>query len=261
MALYLGNDLITLSSGLPVTIESSGIDNTVVEQLINEHNTNSEAHADIREAAEQLINEHNISNETHTDIREAINTVSTNLNNLDIRNSIKDDTTSKLYVLGATTIGKTDIYRESSVYMQNNVLLGAAWNDYAEYRAINEMIEPGRVVKENGDDTLSLATERLQPGCEIVTDTFGFAIGKSEFCNTPIAVSGRVLAYSYEDRNSYMPGDAVCSGPNGTISKMTRDEIQKYPERIIGTVSAIPNYKIWGENDIAVNGRIWIRIR
>lgn len=145
--------------------------------------------------------------------------------------------------------------------MQNNVLLGAAWNDYAEYRAVNGLVEPGRIVKENGNDTLSLANERLLPGCEIVSDTFGFAIGETEKCKTPIAVSGRVLAYPCEDRSTYNPGDAVCSGPNGTVSKMTREEICQYPERIIGTVSAIPDYKIWGENNILVNNRIWIRIR
>ena len=42
---------------------------------------------------------------------------------------------------------------------------------------------------------------------------------------------------------------------------MTREEIKEYPERIIGTVSAIPNYEVWGENQIHVNGRIWIRIK
>lgn len=74
--------------------------------------------------------------------------------------NINNDTTSKLFVLGATTTGYTSIYRESSVYMQNNVLRGAAWNDYAEFRQSkeNKTIEPGRVVYENGDDTLSIST-------------------------------------------------------------------------------------------------------
>jgi hypothetical protein len=70
-----------------------------------------------------------------------------------------------------------------------------------------------------------------------------------------------VLAYPYEQRNHYKPGDAVCAGPNGTVSKMTRREIKKYPERIIGTVSEIPTYETWGEYDTKVNGRIWIRIK
>ena len=141
-----------------------------------------------------------------------------------------------------------------------NVLYGAAWNDYAEFR-ISDCNEPGRVICENGDDTLSLATERLQSGANVVSDTFGFAIGQTENAQTPIAVCGRVLVYPYEDRNSYTPGDAVCAAPNGTVSKMTREEIREYPERIIGTVSAIPNYEIWGEGNVPVNGRIWIKVK
>ena len=142
-----------------------------------------------------------------------------------------------------------------------STVYGAVWNDYAEYREGTEEFEPGRVICENGDDTLSLATERLQPGANVVSDTFGFAIGETEKAKTPIAVSGRVLVYPYEDRNSYKPGDAVCAAPGGTVSKMTREEIREYPERILGTVSAIPTYERWGEGDVPVNGRIWIKVR
>ena len=111
----------------------------------------------------------------------------TNATNVNIAN----DTSSKIYVLGATTTGNTRIYRESSVYMSNNVLFGAAWNDYAEYRE-SDITQPGRCIIENGDDTLSLSTERLQRGAEIVSDTFGFAISETDTCKTPIAASGRV---------------------------------------------------------------------
>lgn len=145
--------------------------------------------------------------------------------------------------------------------ISGEMVVGAVWNDYAEYRAVPNPVQPGRVIQEVGDDTLKLADGRLLPGCEIVTDTFGFAIGKTETSQTPVAVSGRVLAYPYEDKESYAPGDAVCSGPNGTVSKMTRDEIREFPERIVGTVSAIPTYETWGPHNIAVNGRIWIKIK
>lgn len=139
-------------------------------------------------------------------------------------------------------------------------LYGAVWNDYAEFRT-SDCQESGRVICENGDDTLSLATERLQPAGNIISDTFGFAIGETETAKTPIAVSGRVLVYPYEDRYSYNPGDAVCAAPGGTVSKMTREEIITYPERIIGTVSAIPEYETWGEGNVPVNGRIWIKVK
>lgn len=155
----------------------------------------------------------------------------------------------------------TTAYLGSGGDFHASTVYGAVYNDYAEYRQTTEIIEAGRVVVENGDDTLSLATERLQPGAEIVSDTFGFAIGETDNCKTPIAVSGRVLAYTYEDRNSYKPGDAVCAAPGGTVSKMTDEEIMKYPHRIIGTVSAIPDYDTWGTDNVAVNGRIWIKVK
>lgn len=142
-------------------------------------------------------------------------------------------------------------------------IYGAVWNDYAEFRNYkdSDKIPYGRVVIENGDDTLSLSTQRLQKGGNICSDTFGFAIGKTENTKMPIAVSGRALVYTNEERTSYEPGDAVCTGPNGTVSKMTHEEIKEYPDRIIGYVSAVPDYETWGENDIKVNKRIWIKVQ
>lgn len=146
------------------------------------------------------------------------------------------------------------------------VLRGAAWNDYAEYRKSKDCIEieAGRVVKENGDGTLSIATKRLERGCEIVSDTYGFAIGENEEqgITLPTAAAGRVLAYPDADPSTFEIGAPVCSGENGTVSMMTEEEEMHYPSRIIGTVSEIPTYKVWhGGKDIQVNGRIWIRIR
>lgn len=138
---------------------------------------------------------------------------------------------------------------------------GAVWNDYAEYRQTKKYVQPGYCVIETGKGDLIKSSERLQPGANIVSDTFGFAIGETKQTKTPIAVSGRVLAYPYEDRNSYQAGDPVCSGPNGTISKMTREEVRKYPERIVGTVSEIPDYEVWGTGNVKVNNRIWIKVK
>lgn len=138
---------------------------------------------------------------------------------------------------------------------------GSVWNDYAEYRQTHHKVRPGQCVYEKGDGSLAISYERMMPGANIVSDTFGFAIGETKSCKTPLAVSGRVLAYAYEPKETYNPGDAVCSGPNGTISKMTRAEIRDYPERIIGTVSEIPTYEVWGSGNIKVNGRIWIKVK
>lgn len=145
-------------------------------------------------------------------------------------------------------------------------LWGAVWNDYAEFRSSNSFIEPGRCVIEAGDDTLILATERMQPGANIVSDTFGFSIGhndeKTEDTQLPIAVSGRVLAYGYEDLDEFRAniGRPVCSGPNGTVSIMTDEEYRDRGYCAIGTISAIPEYEEWGTGKIKVNGRIWIKV-
>ena len=144
-----------------------------------------------------------------------------------------------------------------------NKLYGAVWNDYAEFRNYKDSnkIPYGRVVIENGDDSLSLSTERLQLGGNICSDTFGFAIGETDNARLPIAVSGRVLAYTNEPRDTYKPGEALCSGPNGTVSKMTREEIKEYPDAIIGYVSAVPDYEVWGTGNVKVDGRIWVKIK
>lgn len=143
-----------------------------------------------------------------------------------------------------------------------NHVYGAVWNDYAECRESNEFINAGYVVKENGDDTLSLADGRLIYGCSIVSDTFGFMIGETAKAHTPIAVSGRVLAYPYENREVFRSniGCFVCSGPNGTVSLMDKEEVWNHPEAIIGQVSAVPDYEYWG-NNVKVNGRVWIKVR
>ena len=172
--------------------------------------------------------------------------------------------TGNLPVSTATSIGLSLIHNGIGLSRTGRItastVYGAVWNDYAEYRKA-ESIEPGRVVIESADGEMKLSTKRLQPGAEIISDTFGFAIGETDEYKTPVAATGRVLAYPNEDRYSYPLGCAVCSGPNGTISQMTREEIREYPERIIGTVSEIPEYKNWGTGNVKVDGRIWIRIK
>lgn len=140
-------------------------------------------------------------------------------------------------------------------------LYGAVWNDYAEYRDQEEEIKPGYCVRSQRNGKLCLATERLDACDGVVSDTFGFAIGETDECQTPIAVSGRVLVYVYGNREEYEVGDCLCAGPSGLAYKMTREEIKEYPDRIIGIVSEIPEYEVWGTGEVLVDGRIWIRVR
>lgn len=140
-------------------------------------------------------------------------------------------------------------------------LYGAVWNDYAEFRE-GDTIEAGHCVIEVGDDTLITSTERLMLGANITSDTFGFAIGETEQAKTPIAVSGRVLAYPYESREEFKKniGRPVCSGPNGTVSIMTDEEYRDKGYCAIGTISAVPDYEEWGTGKVKVNGRVWIKV-
>ena len=142
-----------------------------------------------------------------------------------------------------------------------NAVYGAVWNDYAEYRMQIEMVEPGYCVVSNNNGQVSKTTKRCQACDGIVSDTFGFAIGETENCKTPLAVAGRVLAYCEGDRYNYQAGDTVCAGSDGKVCKMTREEIQMWPDRIVGIVSEIPEYEIWGTGNVKVNGRIWIKIK
>lgn len=142
-----------------------------------------------------------------------------------------------------------------------DTVAGAVWNDYAEYRDQIETIEPGYCVASTNSGKIYKTTEKFQTCDGIVSDTFGFAIGQTEESKTPLAVAGRVLAYCEGNRYDYNAGDTVCAGPDGKVCKMTRDEIKEYPDRIIGHVSEIPEYEIWGTGNVQVNGRIWIKIK
>lgn len=153
------------------------------------------------------------------------------------------------------TISNSGTIKGSKIY-------GAVWNDYAEYRICKDNFIPGMIVCENGDDTLSISKERMQPASAVISDTFGFAIGETDDAKCPIAVSGRVLAIPYESREEFKKaiGRPVCAGPNGTISIMTDEEYRDKGYCAIGTISAVPDYATWGTGNVAVNNRIWIKV-
>lgn len=159
------------------------------------------------------------------------------------------------------TKSKWLIYTNGTKASTSYALYGAVWNDYAEFRE-GDTIDAGRCVVEVGDDTLITSTERMMPGANITSDTFGFAIGETEQAKTPIAVSGRVLAYPYESREEFKKnvGRPVCSGPNGTVSIMTDEEYRSKGYCAIGTISAVPDYEEWGTGKVKVNGRVWIKV-
>lgn len=160
-----------------------------------------------------------------------------------------NDSNKQLYNFDLGDIG---IYIDSK-----GVLHGGAWNDYAENREYDDEVTiedlSGRVVCENGHGKLILSRERLQPCAYVVSDTFGVTIGEG---NVSVAVAGRVLVHIDDEVEL---GDCVAAGFNGKATKMTRQEIINYPDRILGTVIEIPDYDKF--NDKSVNGRVWIRVK
>lgn len=160
----------------------------------------------------------------------------------------------------------TNSVETHKLWKDGDAVTGAVWNDYAECRE-SDCEEFGYVLMETGDDSLTKTTERLSHFAGVSSDTWGFSQGETTRARTPIAVAGRVLVYPYQDRNNYKPGDCVCAAPGGTVDIMTREEVREWPDRIVGTVSCVPNYEEWGggegadRNPVKINGRIWIKVR
>lgn len=169
--------------------------------------------------------------------------------------------------------GVSVLYMNQDNYLRAGTrLYGAVWNDYAEFRKGQmDNLKPGQVVTEIGNGEMKLANKKLQKGCKILSDTYGFALGETKECKLPIAVAGRVLVYCDTIKEELEPGDCLCANYTGNTIKMTQEEIIKYPDRIIGIVSEIPNYNIWHsldpdnpdvlKEDIKVDGRIWVYVR
>lgn len=171
-----------------------------------------------------------------------------------------DNTTATSY--SANTAAS--IHTSGGIYAAKDIwarrVFNAVFNDYAEYRTTIDLT-PGHVVIDKDDGSLICTSARLQPGAQVISDTFGHSMGQTLTATTPIAVAGRVLVYPYQARENYHAGMAVCSAPNGTVDIMTREEIRDYPDCIVGIVSEIPEYETWGSDNVKVDGRIWVRIK
>ena len=172
--------------------------------------------------------------------------------------SYASGTTSYTNVTNATQVWANDGKTKASWSVP---LYGAVWNDYAEYRSQNETIKPGYITYCDDDGKLKKTVKRLQKYEGVVSDTFGFAIGETDDCKTPLAVSGRALVYCDPEEEHFHSGDCVCAGPDGLAYRMTREEIIEFPDRIVGVVSEIPTYETWGTGNVEVNGRIWIKVK
>lgn len=144
-------------------------------------------------------------------------------------------------------------------YFYATKITGAVYNDYAEYRRSDKAYEPGCVLTENSDGVLSICRKANCPCC-VVTDTYGFIIGNTDD-SVPVATSGRVLVYYNGNIKNLKIGTVVTSSKNGKVKKMSKLAQILHPAGILGIVSEIPEYSVWGTDNVPVNGRIWIRLK
>lgn len=175
--------------------------------------------------------------------------------------------TAKLFLVGAPDQeANPTTYSDSRVYINNGEITAskvwnAVFNDYAEFRKCLQSIQPGYVVTEdfNMPDYVRLASNKSKAKCFIVTDTFGSCMGDRRNA-IPVALAGRALAYFEGNKKKVRPGDYLGVSKNGKVRKVSRLRAWLFPDKIIGTVSAIPTYTRWGSDDIEVDGRIWVNI-
>lgn len=138
----------------------------------------------------------------------------------------------------------------------NGVIFNAAWNDYAEYFQADRQYTAGQVVRATDHGLVTMSTGRLQRACHIVSGTYGMVLG-DEKNGVPVALAGRVLAYV--DKANVKTGDAVCSGKEGTVSRMRWYERILFPDRMIGIVHYVPTSDKWNNYDAL--GRVVISVK
>ena len=192
-----------------------------------------------------------IKNTTADGIKQGDSDTATNGFNATYTGTYYGDTTASIYTKGG-------IYAAKNIWATR--VFNAVFNDYAECRTTIDLT-PGHVVVDQDDGSLVCSSKRLQPGAQVISDTYGHLMGATDKATTPIAVAGRVLVYTYQPRENYHAGMAVCSAPDGTVDIMSRAEICEYPDCIVGIVSEIPDCEIWGSDNVKVDGRIWIKVR
>ncbi len=153
---------------------------------------------------------------------------------------------------GTAVLGYNGYFYATRVY-------NAVYNDYADFQPLNGKLEYGKCYVQ-GKDGLELSSTRGQKGVMgIASDTYGQAVGIEEGTpQVPIAVSGWVLAYVDAE---YEPGDPLTCTEDGYLTKMTREEVREYPERIVAIYSRPETSEKWSKFNIDVDGRHWVKVK
>jgi hypothetical protein len=144
-------------------------------------------------------------------------------------------------------------------YLYATRVYNAIYNDVADYFEVPEeiVVEYGKTYIYNGETAL-----KSQDYCQIgilgiATDTYGFGVGKKNHNKQiPISVAGFVLAYVDKE---YQSGTPLTSSSDGNLTEMIREDVSKYPERLVATYIKREPLLKW--NDIEVNGRYWVKVK
>jgi len=136
----------------------------------------------------------------------------------------------------------------------------SVWNDVADFRLLGDKLTYGKCYY----DTLEgakVCISRCQLGViGVASNTFGQALGYLGKNSVPIAISGWVLAFVDDE---YELGTPLTNDENGNLTRMTLEEKQNYPERLIAIYRNKEKFDYWGpiNKEIAVNNRHWVKVK
>ena len=190
--------------------------------------------------------------------------------NTDTKNTAgSTNTTSKIYLIGATSQAANPVtYSNSSVYVNNGELAaskvwGAVFNDLADAIPVGkgDILEAGYCYGFDGEHYTKTSEYMQKSYIGIHSDTYGFKMGHEEDKEKlNVAVSGFVLAYIDKE---YEVGTPLTCSTDGYLTEIKFEDKIKYPERIVATYWKSEPNEEWGpEGDkVKVKGRRWVKVR
>jgi hypothetical protein len=135
----------------------------------------------------------------------------------------------------------------------------SVWNDIADFHQLDDELVYGKCYIDTTTGS-KICSKRCQMGViGIASNTFGYGLGVGSN-KVPIAVSGWVLAYVDKE---YEVGTPLTNDKDGNLTKMSRREKRKYPERMVGIYSKKEENLFVGSDlkKIDVDGRHWIKVK
>lgn len=143
----------------------------------------------------------------------------------------------------------------------------AVWNDMVDCIEVPEstVLEYGKCYIYNGKDYIP-STKYLDDGIiGIHSDTAGFYVGSKQGKCLEVAMAGFALAYVDK---VYKPGTPLTCGPNGYLTELKEEDIEKNPHKIIATFWKKEWSDWWGfkrpqcdDHIVEVKNRMWVKVR